>query len=127
MVSGNCCSIVNLTRCVGVNYADISRGYFSSVLFSPGKKLFIRRCGNQNTTLHSLTLSHMCFHKRKHFSLTTVPFYPRNLGEQDRPGKSFAVFSFGEAWRSVPLSILVSQTHTYPSSCQLKDALEVFL
>lgn len=103
----------SLTRCVGVNYADISRGYFSSVLFSPGKKHFIWGCGNQNTTLHSLTLSHMCFLKRKHFSLTTVPFSPGNLGVRDGPGKSFAVFSFGEAWRSVPLSILLTQGHAH--------------
>lgn len=79
MVSGellfNCKS---LTRCVGVNYADISRGYFSSILFSPGKKHFIRGCRNQNTTLHSLTLSHMCFHKRKHFSLATSPLVPKD-------------------------------------------------
>lgn len=80
MVSGellfNCKS---LTRCVGVNYADISRGYFSSVLFSPGKKHFIRGCRNQNTTLHILTLSHMCFHKRKHFSLATSPLVPKDF------------------------------------------------
>lgn len=62
-----------------------------------------------------LTLSHMCFHKRKHFSLTTVPFSPRNLGVRDGPGKLFAVFSFGEDWRSVPLSILLSQAHAHTS------------
>jgi len=111
---------------VGVNYADISRGYFSSVLFSSGKKHFIRGCGNQNTTLHSLTLSHMCFRKRKHFGLTASTLLPKE-DVQDGEGKSFAVFSSGEAWRSVSLSALLPRAHTRPSYCQLKDALEVSL
>lgn len=123
----------SLTRCVGVNYADISRGYFSSVSFSPGKKHFIKGCGNQNTTLHSLTLSHMCFLKRKHFSLTTVPFSPRKSGCVRWARKIICSLLFLVRLGDQSVSQSFSHrrthahTHTHPSYCQLKDALEVSL
>lgn len=126
MVSGellfNCKS---LTRCVGVNYADISRGYFSSVLFSPGKKHFIRGCRNQNTTLHSLTLSHMCFHKRKHFSLATSPLVPKDFRGARWARKIICSLLFWWGLEIRPLN--PSLTHTDPSHCQLKGALGVSL